>query len=346
MHSLQFPVYNIFIQSYFILKGDYIMRLEQFEAILETANQHSMQKAAESLYTSTQNISKLIKDFEKEIHTQVFTRNPHGVFLTPDGEYIVAELQKAMNIITNLKATYLDDTLNDDSNASKEIDRIHILSVPSESEITSALLEQLNKKYILQNALINIKDAMIINKLLEKGCAELFFDYDLIFLNLLDSQLNMIQSLCLNVPVFSLYKNRLGVHINNSCELSEKANISVKELYKIPLVAYVPDNQETTLPLLALKNIGCNFSPQYIVKSERICQNFIQNGMGFSFVPFLNQPKSSKDITPEDRTTILPLKEKVYISHILIVNPELAAQSYYSRIINFLKKHYKYMNKI
>ena len=150
------------------------MRLEQFEAILETANQHSMQKAAESLYTSTQNISKLIKDFEKEIHTQVFTRNPHGVFLTPDGEYIVAELQKAMNIITNLKATYLDDTLNDDSNASKEIDRIHILSVPSESEITSALLEQLNKKYILQNALINIKDAMIINKLLEKAVQSYF----------------------------------------------------------------------------------------------------------------------------------------------------------------------------
>ena len=183
------------------------MRLEQFEAILETANQHSMQKAAESLYTSTQNISKLIKDFEKEIHTQVFTRNPHGVFLTPDGEYIVAELQKAMNIITNLKATYLDDTLNDDSNASKEIDRIHILSVPSESEITSALLEQLNKKYILQNALINIKDAMIINKLLEKGIkASSFGDYKLRFVTHRDISMKEVEEAC---DIIKSFKNNI-----------------------------------------------------------------------------------------------------------------------------------------
>lgn len=317
------------------------MRLEQFEAILETAKQHSMLKASENLYTSTQNISKLIKDFEKELETHVFTRNSHGVFLTSDGEYIVAELQKVMNIIAALKATYLDDSPDKEDTTLKEIDRIHILSVPSESELTSALLEQLNKKYILQNALINIKDAMIINKLLEKGCGDLFYDYDLIFLNLLDSQLNMIQSLCLDVPVFSLYKNRLGIHINSNCKLSNKTNVSVKELYELPLIAYIPDDQEINLPLLALKNIGCNFFPQYIVKSERICQKFIQNGMGFSFVPFLNQPNP-----PEDGTIILPLKEKVYISHILMLNPEFVDQPYYSRIINFLKKSYKYMKEI
>lgn len=67
------------------------MRIEQFEAIIEVAQQKSMQKAAEALYTSTQNISKLIKDFEKELHVQIFIRNKHGVFLTSEGDYIVKD---------------------------------------------------------------------------------------------------------------------------------------------------------------------------------------------------------------------------------------------------------------
>lgn len=320
------------------------MRLEQFEAILETAKQKSMQKAAESLYTSTQNISKLIKDFEKELHIQIFTRTHTGVFLTDDGAYIVKELEKIMDILNGLKATYLDQHFGDALDTEEQqITRIHILSVPSESTVTSSLLENLSKKYTLQSAVIDINDAMMVLNYLENDCVTLFANYDLIFLNLLDSQLNLLQTKCSNAPIFSLYKNRLGVHINRSSIQADKEIISVKELYHQPLVAYIPDTYETTLPLLALKNIGCNFTPHYIVRSEKICHDLIHNNMGFSFVPFIYDPRKADNQSFDDNTVILPLKEKVYISHALIVNPELVDQPYYMRILNFLKKQYKYM---
>ena len=56
------------------------MRLEQFEFILEVASKKSMQKAADNLHTSIQNVSKLIKQLEDELHVQLFVRNKYGVF--------------------------------------------------------------------------------------------------------------------------------------------------------------------------------------------------------------------------------------------------------------------------
>lgn len=155
------------------------MRIEQFEAILEVAQQKSMQKAAEALYTSTQNISKLIKDFEKELHIQIFIRNKHGIFLTSEGEYIVQELQIVMQTLNALKSHYLD--LTDSEPIQGRIDRVHILSVPSERETASAMLEYLGDHYTLQSpATLNIKDAMIINSLLKQDRDKLLQDYDFI----------------------------------------------------------------------------------------------------------------------------------------------------------------------
>ena len=62
------------------------VRIEQLEVILTVAQSGSMQKAAEQLHTSSQNISKLIKQLEDELQLQIFMRNKYGVFLTSVGE--------------------------------------------------------------------------------------------------------------------------------------------------------------------------------------------------------------------------------------------------------------------
>ena len=48
------------------------MRLEQLHYLLVTANCHSMHKASEILHVSQQNISKAIRDLEKEFHLKLF----------------------------------------------------------------------------------------------------------------------------------------------------------------------------------------------------------------------------------------------------------------------------------
>ena len=317
------------------------MRIEQFEAILEVAQQKSMQKAAEALYTSTQNISKLIKDFEKELHIQIFIRNKHGIFLTSEGEYIVQELQIVMQTLNALKSHYLD--LTDSEPIQGRIDRVHILSVPSERETASAMLEYIGDHYTLQSATLNIKDAMIINSLLKQDRDKLLQDYDFIFTNMLEPDLLQLKEIPADPPLFLLYKNRLGIHLNQHSVFSQQDSISIKDLLNEPLIAYVPDGLETTLPLLAMKNIGVSLQPKYNITSEKTCQHFIQKNMGYSLVPYLeNTPFNAA----EPNTVIIPLKEKVFIHHILLVNPRLLHTQFYTRIQNLLLKQYKYMHPI
>ena len=69
----------------------------------------------------------------------------------------------------------------------------------------------------------------------------------------------------------------------------------------------------------------------------------IQKNMGYSLVPYLeNTPFNAA----EPNTVIIPLKEKVFIHHILLVNPRLLHTQFYTRIQNLLLKQYKYMHPI
>ena len=318
------------------------MRIEQFEAIIETAKYKSMQKAAESLYTSAQNISKLIKDFESELHVTLFVRNRHGVFLTADGEYIVSELEAVMQKLKMLQYHYAENNMDFFSSYDEKIDMLRILSAPTESDFVTTLLNYINKRYTTDTVLFNIQDAIIINQMLESSSNKIFNDYDLVFANVLDSNLDNLKDTYPSGTLHLLYKNPLGIHISKNNPLASKSSISVKDLYNQDLIAYLPDGQDTTIQLRALKNIGCILNPKFIIKSEKACLNLIQKNMGYSVLHYSDYINKNMD----ESTIIIPLKEKVYIHHVLLVNPACASETYYPHIQNYISKHFKYTQQL
>jgi len=318
------------------------MRIEQFEAILETAKYKSMQKAAESLYTSAQNISKLIKDFENELHVTLFIRNRHGVFLTDDGEYIVSELDAVMQKLKMLQYHYAENNTDFFLSSDEKIDMLRILSAPAESDFTTTLLNYLNKRYSINTVLFNIQDAIVINHMLESTSNEIFNEYDLVFANILDSNLEHLKTTYPSGTLHLLYKNTLGIHISKDNPLASKSSISVKDLYNQDLIAYLPDGQDTTIQLRALKNIGCTLQPKFVIKSEKACRSLIQKNMGYSVLHYSDQTNANID----ESTIVLPLKEKVYIYHVLLVSPACAGESYYPHIQNYISKHFKYVQQL
>ena len=50
----------------------------------------SLNKAAEELFVAQPNLSRAIKELEKELGTVIFERTSKGISLTPDGEKLVA----------------------------------------------------------------------------------------------------------------------------------------------------------------------------------------------------------------------------------------------------------------
>ncbi|MCD8035970.1 MAG: LysR family transcriptional regulator [Clostridiales bacterium] len=74
------------------------MELKQLEFFIAASECGSLSKAAEKLYTSQPNVSKVIRMLEEELGTQLFERTSRGLRLTPYGKSIY---DYALNIVKN-----------------------------------------------------------------------------------------------------------------------------------------------------------------------------------------------------------------------------------------------------
>ena len=76
------------------------MRIEHLEYLICLARTHSITKASEELFTTHQNVSKMIRQLEQDLGVTLFTRSQKGVYLTAEGEII---LEFAQNTVDQLK---------------------------------------------------------------------------------------------------------------------------------------------------------------------------------------------------------------------------------------------------
>ena len=81
------------------------MTLLQLQYALECVSTGSISKAAENIYTTTSNLSKMIKALEMELGFTLFIRNSNGIVPTKNGELffshaqnIIAELEKIKDL--------------------------------------------------------------------------------------------------------------------------------------------------------------------------------------------------------------------------------------------------------
>ena len=77
-----------------------MLNVNQLQYFVVSAEQGSLSKAAEVLYTSQPYVSKMIKSLESYLGMELFERTPRGVALSKDGERIYAY---AKNILKNVE---------------------------------------------------------------------------------------------------------------------------------------------------------------------------------------------------------------------------------------------------
>lgn len=69
-------------------KGEQPLEIKQLEYFVATADHGSLNKAAEQLYTSQPNVSKVIANLEKELGVSLFERNSRGMKITEQGNLL------------------------------------------------------------------------------------------------------------------------------------------------------------------------------------------------------------------------------------------------------------------
>ena len=89
------------------------MNILHIKYAVEIADTRSISRAAENLYTSQPNLSRAIKDLERDLNITIFKRTSKGISVTPEGEQfleyareIVLRVEKIEKIYKNVK----DDT--------------------------------------------------------------------------------------------------------------------------------------------------------------------------------------------------------------------------------------------
>lgn len=85
------------------------MEIKQLEYFVAASEKGSFNKAAECLYTSQPNVSKVILSLEKELGRELFVRNSKGIQLTSFGEMIK---EYAQNILKNAQLIHSTVSVN------------------------------------------------------------------------------------------------------------------------------------------------------------------------------------------------------------------------------------------
>jgi DNA-binding transcriptional LysR family regulator len=67
--------------------------LQQIEIFLTVAEQLNLSEAAKDLFLNQSAVSRWIQRLEGSLNMKLFVRNNRGVELTPDGEFLYAELK-------------------------------------------------------------------------------------------------------------------------------------------------------------------------------------------------------------------------------------------------------------
>lgn len=98
-----------------------VIEMRQLQYFMICAEMGSISKAAEILYTTQPNVSKVIRALESYLGAELFFRNGRGIALTTEGErvyqYAKIILQNAENLQNMVKK--------------QDYDRFHVISMPS-----------------------------------------------------------------------------------------------------------------------------------------------------------------------------------------------------------------------
>jgi len=103
------------------------LELKHIEFFIACVEHGSLSKAAESLYTSQPNVSKIIKEFENELGKLLFVRSAKGLRLTDYGKSIYDHAKNVVhnvNLITEHDITQKDTTFKVSSYQSHVISRL------------------------------------------------------------------------------------------------------------------------------------------------------------------------------------------------------------------------------
>lgn len=276
------------------------MRLEQLEYLVVISKCRSLSEASKRLFITQQSLGKSIANLEKELGVTLLTRASRGCYLTKEGLEVLDAAKGILHQIDELKSRY--NTCN-----SVAGDLI-VLCCPAVHEtVLPATIESLSRKMPQMKVTALAKDSFLIPDLHRRlsNCGN---ETVMSVLNIPDCNTELKNKIDANQEFQPLADDYWVACMSKSHPLATKTNITLKELFKEPLVIEYPDYPEIGIDRVTLSHFEKFGNPNIkkIVDSESLCYLAIENNnyIGFASNFFARNSKNPysnvafKEFTP------------------------------------------------
>lgn len=206
------------------------MNIQQLRYVVAIANSGTFREAAEKLYVSQPSLSISIRDLEKELGFQIFSRTSSGTFLTKKGMEFYEQAQALVKGFDKFENFYLQA---EEGEKTFSISSQHYDFLPP-------LITEFSKRYpnypklrIFESTTVQILDEVA------QGYSEL----GIIYLNNRNSK-GILQKLDkLNLEVTDLFDFQTHVFLRAGHPLAQQAEIELADLTDLPTVRFTQEKE-------------------------------------------------------------------------------------------------------
>lgn len=285
------------------------MEIKQLEYFVAASEKGSFNKAAECLYTSQPNVSKVILSLEKELGRELFVRNSKGIQLTSFGEMIK---EYAQNILKNAQLIHSTVSVNPGA-------KLKVSTFPSNllAGILVSFYEETKENYTIEHLQGTAEE---ITDNVKSGLSEL----GVVFIA--QNQLAAFQHILTHkkLEFHPLATRELCLYVGKNNPLYERSEVRLSELPKLRFVSGARDyfSMEHHLETISLgiisremlNNVICTNSEYALIhalSTTDLC------GMGVKFLTNQYEGHGIKTLTVKDCEPFLTVGYVTSEQHIL-----------------------------
>lgn len=270
------------------------MRIEQIIYFQKLAQTGSITATSQQLYLSQQALSTAIKKLEEELQTQLFTRTPKGVLLTPDGEYLVTEFNKITNILEQIHIHFLAQNTADFS--------LNIGTIPVVNRhILPKSISYFYKNLPSVNLNISVMSPDHILQATSSG------DIDLGFISEMSFEQHNAMNLPEDLSFMPLFHLPFSIVMHRDHPLNKYRVLSFEQLAPYPALLLDFGDLEHYLPYQILQH----YHIEHIIKvdNEILYNQMLEDGVGYALY---TQITSRASLQLDSSLTLHPLKENLF----------------------------------
>lgn len=262
---------------------------ELYRVFYAVANTGNITKASNVLNISQPAISKSIKNLEEQLGGKLFVRTKKGVILTEEGKEFYVYIKQAIEYITNAESKFTE-LINLETGC---------IRIGISTTLTKTFLIPYLEKFHSSFPNIEIKiSTNIADELISKLRNGLL---DIVILNLVNKDYGK------DIETKKLKCVTDCFVVNKDYKYLLDKEISIKELYKYPLIVQTKGSSARTFLDMLLDEYGASINPSMELASYALIVEFSKIGFGIGYVTknYINKELKNKELFE------LKIKEKI-----------------------------------